>query len=226
MSEHTVSAFDDDLQLIVSKISEMGGNAESMVERSVTALITVDKKLAKQVSKDDKKLDALQQEVDDHVVLMIAKRQPMAGDLREVIGALRMATDLERIGDLGKNVARRALQIEDNLPPKKLLRGLQHLTNVTLEQLNDALNSYVTMDIDQAIKVWDRDDEIDSLYTSLFRELLTYMMEDMRNITYCTHLLFCAKNMERIGDHITNLAETIHYMKTGSYEINLSNEDE
>jgi len=139
--------------------------------------------------------------------------------LREAIGALRMATDLERIGDLGKNIARRSLKIEDNLPPKKLLRGLQHLTNVSLEQLKDALDAYATKDLAKARKVWDRDDEIDSLYTSLFRELLTYMMEDPRTITYCTHLLFCAKNLERVGDHITNLTESIFYMVTGNYEI-------
>jgi len=206
MSEHTVSAFDEDLNYLVAKISEMGGNAESMVARSVTALVTADKGLGQSVVADDKILDALQQEVDDQVVLIIAKRQPMAMDLREII------------------VARRAFQIEDNLPPKKLLRGLQHLTNVSLEQLKDALDAYAVKDIVKAREVWDRDDEIDSLYTSLFRELLTYMMEDPRNITYCTHLLFCAKNMERIGDHVTNLAETIHYMVTGSYDIASENQ--
>ncbi|MEM9278027.1 MAG: phosphate signaling complex protein PhoU [Pseudomonadota bacterium] len=220
MSEHTVTAFDDDLNFLVTKISEMGGNAESMVARSVSSLLSADKGLGQSVVADDKILDALQVEVDDHIVLLIAKRQPMAQDLREAIGALRMATDIERIGDLAKNVARRSFQIEDNLPPKKLQRGLQHLTNVSLEQLKDALDAYVSKDVEKACHVWDRDDEIDSLYTSLFRELLTYMMEDPRNITYCTHLLFCAKNLERVGDHVTNLAETIHYIVTGSYEIN------
>ncbi|MEM9333146.1 MAG: phosphate signaling complex protein PhoU [Pseudomonadota bacterium] len=219
MSEHTVTAFDDDLQFLVAKISEMGGNAESMVARSVNALLSGDQSLSHTVVADDKVLDALQQEIDDHVVLLIAKRQPMAQDLREAIGALRMATDLERIGDLGKNIARRAFQIEDNLPTKKLLRGIQHLTNVALEQLKDSLDAYVAKDVAKAKLVWDRDDEIDGLYNSLFRELLTYMMEDPRNITYCTHLLFCAKNMERIGDHVTNLAETINYIVTGSYDV-------
>ena len=221
MTEHTVTAFDDDLNFLVAKISEMGGNAESMVARSVNSLLTADEGLARSVVADDKVLDALQVEVDDHVVLLIAKRQPMAQDLREAIGALRMATDLERIGDLGKNVARRSFQIEDNLPPKKLQRGLQHLTNVSLEQLKDALDAYAAKDVDKARAVWDRDDEIDSLYTSLFREFLTYMMEDPRNITYCTHLLFCAKNLERIGDHVTNLAETTNYIVNGSYEITM-----
>lgn len=219
MSEHTVSAFDDDLNFLTSKISEMGGNAESMVARSVTALLTADKELCKQVVRDDRVLDSMQVEVDDHIVLLIAKRQPMAHDLRETIGAMRMAMDIERIGDLAKNVARRSFQIEDHLPPKKLQRGLQHLTNVSLEQLKDALDAYATKDVEKARHVWDRDDEIDSLYTSLFREFLTYMMEDPRNITYCTHLLFCAKNLERVGDHVTNLSETINYIVTGSYDI-------
>jgi phosphate transport system protein len=219
MSEHTVSAFDEDLNFLISKIAEMGGNAESMVARSVTGLITADPGLAQSVVADDKLLDALQGEIDDHVVLLIARRQPMAQDLREAIGALRMAIDLERIGDLGKNIARRTVQIEDRVPPKKLQRGLQHLTNISLEQLKDALDAYAAKDISKAREVWDRDDEIDSLYTSLFRELLTYMMEDPRYITYCTHLLFCAKNLERIGDHITNLAENIHYIVTGSINI-------
>ncbi|MGI9353304.1 MAG: phosphate signaling complex protein PhoU [Rhizobiaceae bacterium] len=219
MTEHTVTAFDDDLNFLVAKISEMGGNAESMVARSVNSLLTADEGLARSVVADDRVLDALQVEIDDHVVLLIAKRQPMAQDLRVAIGALRMATDLERIGDLGKNIARRSFQIEDNLPTKKLQRGLQHLTNVSLEQLKDALDAYAAKDIEKARTVWDRDDEIDSLYTSLFREFLTYMMEDPRNITYCTHLLFCAKNLERIGDHVTNLAETTNYIVNGSYEI-------
>ena len=219
MSDHTVTAFDDDLQMLVAKISEMGGIAESMVARSVSALITADKSLGQAVVAEDKLMDALQIEVDDQVVRLIAKRQPMAGDLREAVGALRMASDLERIGDLAKNIARRSMEIENNLPPKKLMRGLQRLANVSLEQLKDGLDAYAAKDLDKAVAVWERDDEIDSLYTSLFRELLTYMMEDPRNITYCTHLLFCAKNIERIGDHVTNLTESVSYMMTGDYDM-------
>lgn len=222
MTEHTVTAFDEDLNFLIAKISEMGGNAESMVGRSVSGLITADPGVAQSVVADDKLLDALQEELDEHIVLLIARRQPMAQDLREAIGALRMATDLERIGDLAKNIARRTFQIEDNVPPKKLQRGLQRLTNVTLEQLTDVLDAYAGKDIGKAREVWHRDDEIDSLYTSLFRELLTYMMEDPRYITYCTHLLFCAKNLERIGDHVTNLAENVNYIVTGN--TNVSNE--
>lgn len=219
MSEHTVTAFDEDLNFLVAKIAEMGGNAESMVGRSVSGLITADPGVAQSVVADDKLLDALQEELDDHIVLLIARRQPMAQDLREAIGALRMATDLERIGDLAKNIARRTFQIEDKVPPKKLQRGLQRLTNVTIEQLIDVLDAYAGKEIEKAKEVWHRDDEIDSLYTSLFRELLTYMMEDPRYITYCTHLLFCAKNLERVGDHVTNLAENVNYIVTGNSNI-------
>ncbi len=219
LSDHTVSAFDDDLNFIISKVSEMGGIAESMLARSMVALKSSDKEMCKAIIKEDKVLGNLQREVDEAAVLMIAKRQPMAQDLREVIGALRISTDLERIGDLGKNVAKRSLRIEDHLPPKKLLRGLQHLTDSALEQLKDALDAYVNKDTAEAREIWERDDEIDNLYTSVFRELLTYMMEDPRNMTFCIHLLFCAKNMERVGDHATNLAETIHYIVTGSSNI-------
>jgi len=219
LNEHTVSAFDDELRFLIAKISEMGGNAESMISRSVSALITADPGLSQSVVADDKVLDALQQEIDDHVVLLIARRQPMAQDLRETIGAMRMATDIERIGDLAKNIARRANDVQGSTPPKKLQRGIKHLTDISLEQLKDALDAYVAKDVEKAHAVWLRDDEIDSLYTSLFREMLTYMMEDPRNITYCTHLLFCAKNMERVGDHVTNLAETLNYIVTGRYEM-------
>ncbi|MEO0327616.1 MAG: phosphate signaling complex protein PhoU [Pseudomonadota bacterium] len=219
MNEHTVTAFDDELNLLISQIAEMGGIAESMIDRSVKALTTADKELSRKVVADDKQLNDLRETIDEQVVLFIARRQPMASDLREAIGTLRMATDIERIGDLGKNIARRTFEIEENLPPKKLMRGLKHLTKATLEQLKDILDAYATRDIEQAKQVWERDDEVDNLYNSLFREMLTYMMEDPRNITYCTHLLFCAKNMERIGDHVTNLAETIIFMVTGSSDI-------
>ena len=153
--------------------------------------------------------------MDDRVVLIIAKRQPVAGDLREIIGAIRMASDIERIGDLGKNIARRVSAVEDLFHPKPLMRGINHLTKLTLEQLKYVLDAYGSKDVEKAVTVWGRDDEVNALYMSLFRELLTYMMEDPRNITLCTHLLFCAKNIERIGDHATNLAETIVYIATG-----------
>lgn len=219
MTDHTVTAFDDDLKFIAGKLAEMGGNAENMVSQAVSALIKGDPHLADSVIVQDTVMDNLQYELDERAVLLIAKRQPMATDLREIIGALRMANDLERVGDLGKNIARRTKEIGDVTHPKKVLRGLEHLKALALEQLKDVLDAYVNKDVDTAQQVLQRDDEIDQVYTSLFRELLTYMMEDPRNITFCTHLLFCAKNIERIGDHATNLAETIVYIVTGEAAI-------
>ena len=146
---------------------------------------------------------------------MIARRQPLAIDLRETISAIRISGDMERIGDLAKNIAKRALAIAGQFQPQKIVVGVQHMGDLVLGQLKDVLDAYAQQDEAKALDVWRRDGAIDALYTSLFRELLTYMMEDPRNISFCTHLLFCAKNIERIGDHTTNIAETIHYLVTG-----------
>ena len=215
MTEHTVTAFDDDLKFITGKVIEMGGHAESMIARAVAALVKADHGLAESIVAEDLVLDNLQYELDERAIILLAKRQPMATDLREIIGAMRMANDLERIGDMGKNIARRTKEIDDVVHPRKVVGGLEHLTNLTLQQLKEVLDAYVNKDVDKAQEVCHRDDEIDQIYTSLFRELLTYMMEDPRNITFCTHLLFCAKNIERIGDHATNIAETVIYVVTG-----------
>jgi len=215
MTEHTVTAFDDDLRAITGKVVEMGGHAEALVSRGVKALLKADRALAQSVIADDAILDNLQFELDERALLVIAKRQPMASDLREVIGSMRIAADLERIGDMGKNIAKRAGMIDNPISPRKLAGGLEHLTSLALGQVKDVLDAFVARDAAKADRVCEKDDEIDNLYTSLFRELLTYMMEDPRNITVCTHLLFCAKNMERIGDHATNIAETVSFMVTG-----------
>src|SRR5499425_3945899 len=159
--------------------------------------------------------DQLQREIEEKAVLTIARRQPMAVDLREIVAALRLANDLERIGDLAKNIAKRVVALNGDFPPQKLIRGVEHLAELVLEQLKDVLDAYAQRDLDKAILVWRGDDKIDAMYTSVFRELLTYMMEDPRNITFCTHLLFCAKNIERMGDHATNIAETVYYMTEG-----------
>ncbi|MBN9070017.1 MAG: phosphate signaling complex protein PhoU [Rhizobiales bacterium] len=193
----------------------MGGHAERMVDHAVASLVHADPDLARQVIADDLVLDEAQREIDDRAVIIIARRQPVAADLREVIGAIRIASDLERVGDLGKSVAKRVVAVRDFLPPVSLFRGLQTLSELALEQLKGVLDVYASREAVKIAALRERDGGIDAMYTSLFRELLTYMMEDPRNITPCTHLLFCAKNIERIGDHATNIAETVYYVITG-----------
>jgi phosphate transport system protein len=212
---HTVSAYDEELGFLSNRIAEMGGYAERMVDRAVTALINSDHALSKQVIAEDVVLDNWHREIDDKSVLIIAKRQPMARDLREIIGTMRIASDLERIGDLGKNIAKRTVAVAEVKQPLRLYRGLESLAELAMIQLKEVLDTFANRRMDGIELLRDRDEEIDAKYTSLFRELLTYMMEDPRNISACTHLLFCAKNIERIGDHVTNIAETIHYMETG-----------
>ena len=214
-SRHTVRAYDEELKYLANRLAAMGGHAERMVDQSVRALVGSDHALARKVVEDDLVLDAGQREVDDKAIVIIAKRQPMADDLREIIGAIRISGDLERIGDLGKNIAKRVVAVTETAQPVRLFRGIEALAELALTQLKEVLDSYASRDVERIAFVRDRDDQIDAMYTSLFRELLTYMMEDPRNITACTHLLFCAKNIERIGDHATNIAETVHYMVTG-----------
>jgi len=214
-SVHIVSAYDEELKYLSKRIAAMGGHAERMVEQAITALVNADPGLAQKVIKDDHVLDEGQREIDDKAIVIIAKRQPMATDLREIVGAIRISADLERVGDLGKNVAKRVVAVTDGRQPTSLFRGLEALANLALTQLKEVLDVYASRSVDKIGFVRDRDDQIDAMYTSLFRELLTYMMEDPRNITPCTHLLFCAKNIERIGDHATNIAETIYYIVTG-----------
>ncbi len=214
MSEHIVRSYDTDLQGLRQRIAEMGGIAEKMLVDSVAALARHDKPLAQTVIASDPRLDILHREVEENAILTIARRQPLAVDLRETISAIRIAGDVERIGDLAKNIAKRALAIGDDFQPHKIVVGLRHMNDLVMGQLKDVLDAYAQKDTAKALDVWKRDGAIDALYTSLFRELLTYMMEDPRNISFCTHLLFCAKNIERIGDHTTNIAETVHYLVT------------
>jgi phosphate transport system protein len=215
MAEHIVSSYDEDLQSLRRRISEMGGIAEKMLVDAINALVRHDKALAQTVIVADKRLDVLQREIEENAILTIARRQPLAVDLRETISAIRVSGDVERIGDLAKNIGKRALAIGDDFQPQKIVLGLQHMNDLVMGQLKDVLDAYAQQDTAKALDVWKRDGAIDALYTSLFRELLTYMMEDPRNISFCTHLLFCAKNIERIGDHTTNIAETVHYLVTG-----------
>ena len=214
-SVHIVSAYDEELKFLAKRLAAMGGHAERMVEQSIAALVNADTSLAQKVIRDDAILDEAQREIDDKAILIIARRQPMAKDLREVISALRISADLERVGDLAKNVAKRVMSVSDGRQPTSLFRGIEALSDLALTQLKEVLDVYATGAVHRIGFVRDRDEQIDAMYTSLFRELLTYMMEDPRNITPCTHMLFCAKNIERIGDHATNIAETIYYIVTG-----------
>ena len=212
---HTVRAFDDDLRFLSSRIATMGGQAERMVAEAVQALVNADTELAEQVIASDAILDERQREIDEKALSVIARRQPLAQDLREIIGAIRISADLERVGDLGKNIAKRVVAATEAGRPVRLFRGLEALAELSLAQLKEILDAYGSRSIDRIDHVRNGDEQIDAMYTSLFRELLTYMMEDPRNISPCTHLLFCAKNIERIGDHATNIAEALYYIVTG-----------
>jgi phosphate transport system protein len=216
MPDHIVRAFDADLELLNRSVAEMGGLAEKMTGLSIEALTRRSPKLANEVIALDPSLDTLQRDLEEKAVLTIAKRQPVAVDLRMIVAAIRIAGDLERIGDLAKNTAKRVIAIVGQMNAPKVVGGVEHMSTLAMRQLKDVLDAYLAKDVAKALDVWRRDDEIDALYTSLFRELLTYMMEDPRNIGFCTHLLFCAKNVERIGDHTTNIAETVHFLVTGS----------
>jgi phosphate transport system protein len=215
MNEHTAKAFDVDLQDLSRMVAEMGGMAEKQIADSVDALAKRDSARAERVIAADVSVDSLQREIEERSVLTIARRQPMAVDLREVVSALRIANDLERIGDLAKNIAKRVVPITGDFYPQKLIRGVEHMSALVLTQLKQVLDSYADHDVEKALAVWNGDEEIDAMCTSLFRELLTYMMEDPRHITFCIHLMFSAKNIERMGDHATNIAETVYFMVKG-----------
>jgi len=214
-SEHTAKAFDEDLQELTRLVAEMGGLVERQIVDSVDSLIRRDVSLSLRVVAADAELDRLQHLIEERGVLTIARRQPMAVDLREIVGALRVATDLERMGDLSKNIAKRVASLDSDFHPLKLIRGVEHMTDLVQSQVKAVLDAYASHNVPAAMAVWKGDEEVDAICTSLFRELLTYMMEDPRNIGFCIHLMFCAKNIERIGDHATNIAETVFYMIEG-----------
>ena len=215
MKDHIVKSYDHDLAALDLKIAEMGGLCEKLLANAFEALERRDPKRAAAAVASDLAIDALDRAVQEQAVLMIARRQPMANDLRHVMTIIKIAGDLERIGDLAKNIAKRAQAVAHETAPKPLMTGLGHMTEHALGQLKDVLDAYATRDAEKAIAVWRDDAHIDALYNSIFREMLTYMMEDPRNISLCTHLLFGAKNIERIGDHTTNIAENVHYVVHG-----------
>jgi phosphate transport system protein len=215
MTNHTVKAFDEELGALTQKVNEMGGIAEAMLVEAVEALVKGDKVKAESVIRRDKSLDILQQEIEDLAIVLIAKRQPMAQDLRHVMGTVRIAGDIERIGDLFKNIGKRVRAMDATVVGNRTLSGIQNMSRMVQGQLKMVLDSFSQNRPDLAREVWLHDGEVDALHNSLFRELLTYMMEDPRAITYCAHLLFIAKNIERVGDHATNIAETVHLIETG-----------
>ncbi len=214
MNDHIVKSFDDELDELTAEVARMGGLAEQLLTDSLNAIVDRDNKLAELAIQRDQDINALQRELEQRVIFLLALRQPMASDLRRTLTALKISSDLERVGDLAKSIAKRAL-ILNAARPMPLTRSIHRMGNMAGGMLKDVLDAYTSGETDLAVEVWHRDDDIDAHYNSLFRELLTYMMEDPRTIDTCTHLLFMAKNLERIGDHATNIAEDVHYLVTG-----------
>ena len=212
--EHTVKAYAEELATLQHEVQRMGGLVESAFNESIAAIVRRDTLLAQSVIERDGKIDAAQRDIEKRAIRLFALRQPMANDLRVVLTGWRIASDLERIGDLAKNIAKRAL-ILNQTEPVQLMRSAERMGKLAAGHLKQVLDAYSTRNVDIAVGVWFQDEGIDTHYNSLFRELLTYMMEDPRKIGACAHLLFVAKNIERIGDHCTNIAEQIHYMVTG-----------
>lgn len=215
MNTHIVKSYDAEFQELDRLTAHMGGLAEKLLADAFASLERRDPNLAAAAVASDKAIDSLEAQVQERAILMIAKRQPLANDLRHIMTVLKITSDLERIGDLAKNIAKRALAVSGEAHPKTLINGLRHMSELAMRQLKDSLDALSTRDAAKAREVWHRDAGLDALYNSVFRELLTYMMEDPRNIGLCTHLLFGAKNIERIGDHTTNIAENVLYLVEG-----------
>ncbi|KKB10068.1 phosphate signaling complex protein PhoU [Devosia chinhatensis] len=214
-AEHIVTSYNEELLALAQAIAEMGGQVEVAIENGTRALLKLDRELADVTIIADQRIDDMQRRIDEMAVSMIARRQPMASDLRSIITAIHVANDLERIGDMAKQLARRSLKLEGISLQPTFYNGVKNMTALVLRQVKDSLDAYGNREAAASVDVCNRDDEVDAMHTSLFRELLTYMLEDPRNITTCTHLLFCAKNLERIGDHATNIAERAYYLATG-----------
>lgn len=213
-TDHTVKSYDDELRHLDNLIAEMGGLAELQLTSAIDALIRRDAERAASVTLNDQRIDRLEADIDHQAIAMLALRQPMARDLREIVGALKTAGILERVGDYAKNVAKRTVAIAEGSTIVSV-QTVARLGYLAAEMIKDVLDAYLTRDADRAMVIAGRDRELDALYTSLFREQLTYMMEDARSITSCTHLLFIAKNFERIGDYATNIAEIVQFMVIG-----------
>ena len=219
MTEHIVRSFEDELNSLGAECARMGGLTEAQVADAVTAVVKRNQELASQVVGRDDKLDEAERDIERRAIRLIALRQPMANDLRRTMAAMKVANNLERCGDLAKNIAKRTLVIVESEPLTPLTRSIERMGKLVLTRLTSVLDAYTRSDLDRALAVWSQDDEVDEHYNSLFRELLTYMMGDPRTITACAHMLFVAKNLERIGDHATNIAEIVHYEITGEEMI-------
>jgi len=215
MNEHTLKFFGEELAQLKAEVARMGGLVEAQVADAVGAVADRDVDLAQTVIGRDEKVDALQREIEKKAIRMIALRQPVAQDLRRTVGAMKLSLNLERAGDYAKNIAKRALVVTESDPMTPLTRSVERMGKLVVMRMKDALDAYSSGDLDRAVAVWKNDEEVDEHYNSLFRELLTYMMSDPRTISACAHLLFVAKNLERIGDYATSVAEIIHYEVTG-----------
>ena len=215
MSEHIVKSYDEELNHLAAEVARMGGLAEAEVSDALETVTRRDTTLAQSVIERDQKLDALNAEIERKAIRLIALRQPVAQDLRRAVSAMKIASNLERCGDLAKNIAKRGVVLAEGEPITPLARSIERMGRLVAGRLKDVLDAYTAGEVDRATAVWSSDDEVDEHYNSLFRELLTYMMGDPRTITACAHLLFIAKNLERIGDHATNIAEIVHYEITG-----------
>ena len=216
-SEHTIRAYDEELEALTAELSRMGGLAEAEVAESVRAISRRDVSLAQSVITRDARLDEIEADIERRAIRLIALRQPVADDLRRTVAALKISMNLERCGDLAKNIAKRALVIAESDPITPLTRSIERMGELVTSRLKDVLDALAARDVDRARGVWQRDQEVDEHYDAIFRELLTYMMGDPRTIASCAHLLFVAKNLERIGDHATNIAEIITYEITGEH---------
>jgi phosphate transport system protein len=214
-SDHILKRFDQELERLNATINEMGGLTESQFSKALTALRERDTQIAEEVIADDARVDALDTAVQEQTVKLLVLRQPMANDLRVVLSSIKIAAALERIADYAKNTAKRSIVLTQGTAPPSAVGGIDRLGKLVRTALKDVLDAFADDDVAKAYDVWNRDEEIDQVYTGLFRELLTYMMEDPRTITACTHLLFMAKNIERAGDHVTNIAELVSFRSTG-----------
>jgi phosphate transport system protein len=219
MTDHTVKSFGEQLEALSALVAQMGGLAEAQFAAAVEAIARRDSVAAERAVAGDARIDEIQQEIEDRALKLLALRQPMAVDLRETLAAIKTAAELERIGDLAKNIAKRALVLNRE-PPIRLTQSLARMGKAAQNQLKEVLDSFTSRNAEEAEAVWNRDGEIDEIYNSLFRELLTYMMEDPRTIGLCTHLLFVAKNIERAGDHCTNIAEVVYHMVRAGHLAN------